>query len=61
MIIYNENVDNNFYFFADNNEFPCVHGNCTNDVNMHSCECQSGFTGVNCDAGIASMLFNKNI
>lgn len=30
---------------------PCVHGNCTNLINMFSCVCQPGFTGVKCDTG----------
>lgn len=32
--------------------FPCVHGNCTDHVNIYTCECHPGFTGVNCDTDI---------
>lgn len=30
---------------------PCVHGNCTDQVNGYLCECISGYTGVSCDIG----------
>lgn len=44
-----------FQFISDINECqssPCVNGNCTNHVNNYTCECQPGFTGVNCDKGL---------
>ena len=33
---------------ADN---PCVHGNCTDGINNHTCECDDGYEGDNCDIG----------
>lgn len=43
------------YCFVDVNECedinPCVHGSCTNNDGGYSCNCESGWTGQNCDEG----------
>ena len=32
--------------------FPCQNdGNCTDDVDSYTCECQPGFWGVDCETG----------
>ena len=28
---------------------PCVHGNCSNNIDNFTCECTPGYTGVNCE------------
>lgn len=38
---------------------PCVHGNCTDQVNGYLCECIPGYIGVNCDTGKLSILMMK--
>ena len=30
---------------------PCVNGDCTDGVDSYTCDCDSGFTGVNCETG----------
>ncbi|CAH1245919.1 NOTCH1 [Branchiostoma lanceolatum] len=29
---------------------PCVHGNCTSELDRYSCDCEAGWGGVDCDA-----------
>ena len=44
---------------ADINECqssPCIHGNCTDHVNMYTCGCFPGYTGSNCEKGIYSKI-----
>lgn len=31
--------------------YPCVQGNCTDQVNGYLCDCMPGFRGVSCDTG----------
>lgn len=41
-------------FILDINECqssPCIYGNCTDHVNMYTCECFLGYTGINCETG----------
>ena len=40
-------------FLADIDECnsdPCVNGNCTDDVNMYTCECFDGYDGDQCES-----------
>ena len=30
---------------------PCIHGNCTDEINDYSCQCFDGFMGGNCEIG----------
>ena len=30
---------------------PCVHGQCQNSGTSYTCQCNSGFTGTNCNMG----------
>lgn len=47
-------IDLNWMHYTDIDECessPCVHGNCTDQVNGYLCECISGYTGVSCNIG----------
>ena len=30
---------------------PCIHGTCEDTVGTYLCECESGYTGHNCEVG----------
>ena len=38
---------------------PCVYGNCADGVDSHTCDCDSGFTGVNCETGEIIFILHR--
>ena len=51
--IVNVHVNASVSLFVDVDECassPCIHGNCTDDVNGFRCSCDSGFSGAICSS-----------
>ena len=40
---------------------PCVHGNCTDQVNGYQCTCDGGYEGTNCDSGRTLLIYSYNL
>lgn len=60
MLIFIQNIFPN-YPYTDVDECassPCVHGNCTDQINGYVCECIHGYIGVVCETGIWFMPFS---
>ena len=54
-----------FYFIADINECspnPCLNGaTCVDGINGYTCNCQPGYTGVNCQISKLVLFQNEHI
>ena len=35
---------------------PCLHGTCVDRINGYTCNCEPGYTGVNCQTGHLNTL-----
>ena len=36
--------------------FPCVHGSCKDGINNYNCNCDSGYTGKDCEVGMCKVF-----
>ena len=57
--------ENNMYCVLDINECvskPCQHsGTCIDEVNRYTCNCVTGYTGVNCETSMSAFNPDLNI